>query len=345
MKKLLLIGSNSVHTFNYQELVKEYFDEVKLLTDKQKGPLQPLSPALVKFSIRNPLNIRGSIKGIEKVIEEFDPDVIHVQQAGTEAWLTLKANRKFNKTCVVTAWGSDVLQNPKLGKLYRNMLVYIINNADHMCCDSYFVSKEIKKYSRIEDHDIIIANFGIDALEKPAEKEKIIYSNRLHESLYNIDKIIRAFSDFLETDSDWKLIVAGKGSKTESLKKLVSDLGIDEKVIFPGWVSKEENLGYYRKSMIYISVPDSDGTSISLLEAMASDCIPLLSNLPANHEWVNDGLNGIICQNLKAESIQQALQLDYGLLKKINSIIIEKRATKEVNRQRFFELYDNILKS
>jgi len=35
MKKLLLIGSNSVHTFNYIDLIKEYFDEILLLTNKQ----------------------------------------------------------------------------------------------------------------------------------------------------------------------------------------------------------------------------------------------------------------------------------------------------------------------
>ena len=38
----------------------------------------------------------------------------------------------------------------------------------------------------------------------------------------------------------------------------------------------------------------SDSVSVSLLEAMAHGCIPLLSDLPANREWVGDGDNGLV---------------------------------------------------
>jgi glycosyltransferase involved in cell wall biosynthesis len=44
----------------------------------------------------------------------------------------------------------------------------------------------------------------------------------------------------------------------------------------------------------YFSLPQSDSVSVSVLEAMAHGCIPLLSDLPANREIVEDRRNGLI---------------------------------------------------
>ena len=44
----------------------------------------------------------------------------------------------------------------------------------------------------------------------------------------------------------------------------------------------------------YISLPRSDSVSVSVLEAMAHGCVPILSDLPANRELVQHGRNGVI---------------------------------------------------
>jgi glycosyltransferase involved in cell wall biosynthesis len=54
----------------------------------------------------------------------------------------------------------------------------------------------------------------------------------------------------------------------------------------------------YRRCALFVSVPESDGTSVSLLEAMAAGCLPILSDLPANREWVEDGRNGLLVDDL-----------------------------------------------
>jgi glycosyltransferase involved in cell wall biosynthesis len=43
-----------------------------------------------------------------------------------------------------------------------------------------------------------------------------------------------------------------------------------------------------------MSLPESDSVAVSVLEAMGHGCIPILSDLPANHELVEDGENGLI---------------------------------------------------
>ena len=52
--------------------------------------------------------------------------------------------------------------------------------------------------------------------------------------------------------------------------------------------------GHYADAQWFLSLPESDSVSVSVLEALAHGCIPLLSDLPANRELVRDGDNGLI---------------------------------------------------
>ena len=48
------------------------------------------------------------------------------------------------------------------------------------------------------------------------------------------------------------------------------------------------------RAKIYISATKSDGTSLSLLEAMKLNCIPVVSNIVSNRSWILDGVNGYL---------------------------------------------------
>ena len=345
MNRLLLAGSNTIHTYNYYQLIGDQFDKIHVITDKQTDLFESVSHDYVDFSVRKFHKITSTIKFIKKTILEFKPDVIHIQQAGTEAWLVLKATSGLNIPVIVTAWGSDILLTPSRGRIFRNMIDYILNNADYFTCDSAYVAARMQELSGKNNLNLCVANFGIDTVRKDVQKENIIYSNRLHKKLYRIDHILHAFKRFIEkrNDESWQLIIAGEGEETENLKSLAKELGIDKNTEFPGWVNKEVNSEYYNKARIFVSIPASDATSISLLEAMASDCIPVLSNLPANHEWVIDGLNGIIAVSFTEDFLEKALELDAERLKEINSSIIANKGTRKANKEIFVSLYKEIL--
>jgi glycosyltransferase involved in cell wall biosynthesis len=206
------------------------------------------------------------------------------------------------------------------------------------------MAEEMKKLATLKN-EILIANFGIDVNPIAKEKEKIIYSNRLHNKLYRIDKIIEAFCLFKKNQAskDWRLIIAAKGSETDSLKSKVVSSSFSNDIEFIGWVEKEENERWYSKAKIWISIPESDATSISLLEAMACGCIPVVSNLPANCEWIHSNENGIVVQNLESDFISEALKLNYSELVETNRKKINELGTKKANRLKFIGLYEKII--
>jgi glycosyltransferase involved in cell wall biosynthesis len=105
----------------------------------------------------------------------------------------------------------------------------------------------------------------------------------------------------------------------------------------------------YHRAAVFASVPESDGTSVSLLEAMAAGCVPVLSDLPANREWVTDGRNGFLVDDLVA--------LDTALVRAIdesesgawarggqpfNAALIRDKALFANNIQQFLALYDRL---
>jgi glycosyltransferase involved in cell wall biosynthesis len=84
-----------------------------------------------------------------------------------------------------------------------------------------------------------------------------------------------------------------------------------------GWLQKADNAAWYAKSTYYISIPESDGTSVSVLEAMSAGCIPIVSELPVSKEWITNGLNGVIEQQGENPFVK-AIDLDLEKCAKIN---------------------------
>ena len=346
MKRLLLAGSDSVHVLNYLNLVKDHFTEV-LLVVQEGGKIKDwgVRTVEVNYSLRNPVSSSGTVRKIKALIEEFKPSVIHAHQANSVSYHVLKAANGSDVPVILTAWGSDVLLANSMSWLYRKMLKYNLAHADYFTSDSLFMAAEMQKFLPEKAMDITIANFGINISVKDVPKENIIYSNRLHKKLYRIDKVIEAFAKFHRAHSSeaWKLVVAATGEETEELKRLAKSLGVENAVSFPGWVDAGTNSDYYSRAKIFVSIPESDATAISLLEAMAAGCIPVLSNLPANMEWVLDGVNGIIVTNTSAAFLEGAASIDHAKAAALNKEIIAKKGTKEINRKKFIELYERVM--
>jgi hypothetical protein len=76
---------------------------------------------------------------------------------------------------------------------------------------------------------------------------------------------------------------------------------------------------------------------------MAYGCIPIVSDLPANCEWIQHGLNGWIVESSGNSFLSDRAPLNEEQARVFNSKLIEEKATKAVNRTRFLELYKRAL--
>lgn len=340
INKLLLIGSSkgSTHLRNFHNLIADQFETILVVSNQR---VDFSSCEVINFSLRNPIQFWQNVRVLKRIIDAFDPDIIHVHQANSYGFLTALANQK-KIPLVLTTWGSDVLLLPNKSFFHRWMVKYVLNKADQITADAQFMASAI--HQLVGPKTVLIANFGvdIDTTNEELKKKKIIYSNRMHAPLYQIEKIILESADFLKSNADWSIKIAGNGKNTIELEKLAAENLPSDSYEFVGFLNNEQNKANYQSATIYVSIPTSDGTSISLLEAMAYGCIPIVSDLPANKEWIDSAINGIIYNGDLSESIRQSLLLSIPQVQKLNLEHIEKRATKEVNKKAFISLYNKI---
>jgi glycosyltransferase involved in cell wall biosynthesis len=111
---------------------------------------------------------------------------------------------------------------------------------------------------------------------------------------------------------------------------MVIDAGLENYVTFTGILEHGELPKLLRSADIYISASLGDGTSVSLLEAMATGLLPVVSNIDANTPWVIDGKTGLFFDTKNPQKLAQALH------KAMDDATLRKSAFDR-NRQRVAE--------
>jgi len=294
-RPILVVGIGSPHVVRFVGGLREAGQSVVLITDRPQPFLEiwPDLPVEVMDLSTRAWRTPGLIRAM---IRRWRPWLIHSHQADSVSWHTVRAARESGVPVVVTIWGSDVLATPQRSPLHRWMVRSTLLGAAGWTGDARILLDSagllVGRRARTKPQALIL--LGIDGLKSnpPQIRERRILSCRLHRPLYRIDLIIEAFASLPAELSDWVLEVAGDGDETPRLTELAKALGVADRVEFVGFLNQAQLQESYRRSAVFVSIPLSDGTSVSLLEAMASGCLPVLSDLPANREWVVDALNG-----------------------------------------------------
>jgi glycosyltransferase involved in cell wall biosynthesis len=77
---------------------------------------------------------------------------------------------------------------------------------------------------------------------------------------------------------------------------------------------------------------------------MARGCIPVVSDLPANREWINDGVNGVIVGDFDSGFLKRMNEIDFETAMEINKGLIQVKASRKVSVKNFSQLYNELIK-
>lgn len=353
-KSIVIIGSSSIHTIRYINGISPYFNQIVFITNKQldNKHSQLFHDNILVYPCNFKLSSLTTKYKIAKILKKHNANIVHIHQANSYAYHALKGIKAAHIDCkiILTTWGSDILLLPQKNIILKSMVKYNLKHAHCITAGSLYMSNKIKQLSP-QAQNIHTINFGVQDFPHTidlSQKENIILSNRLHKSLYNIDKIIIAFAQLIKKEqfSNFQLVIAANGDDSEKLNKLVGDLNIKDSVKFIGMVDYISLQSWYKRAKLFISVPSSDSASLSSLEAMSFGCYPILSNLPANIEYIIDGVNGTICQNISKLSHDMATALhlissthEYEKIAQFNYELVGKKAVFTENIKKFVELY------
>lgn len=247
------------------------------------------------------------IRNIRRQAEDFGAQIYHAHYATDYAfWLALSRLRPLMVTC----WGSDVLlHQPPLARFKRRVG---LRAATLVTATSRFALDRALHFARPGTRGEVV-HWGVDLEEfhpAPAvareQRPFTVVSLRNLRSLYNIDVVIRAFAAALG-GSGAVLRIAGDGSERTALEALTAELGIAEQVAFLGMIAQHQVAEELRGADVCVSVPSSDASAVSNLEALASGTALVASDLPSTREWVEPGVSGILVSPRSIDGLSRAL--------------------------------------
>lgn len=307
MTHLCLLGhAPSIHVRRWATAMHERGFRVSVLSEAA-GDIDG-----VAVTVLPPLGLGGwfgRIPAVRRELARLQPDLVHAHYITSYGMLGASAGRQ---PLVLTAWGSDILVTPQRSRAVRWLTGWVLRRAALITADSRDVLETIRHYrSRAELAEVL---WGADtAAFAPAAHgaddakatDFHIASLRAWEPNYRIERIVHALA-LLRRGGPATLHLYGGGSGEAALRALVAELGLGDAVVWHGLVPPAQLAAGLAACDVSVSVPESDATSVSLLESMACGLPVVVSDLPANRQWVGEA-GGPVVDGGDAGAIAQAL--------------------------------------
>jgi glycosyltransferase involved in cell wall biosynthesis len=302
-------------------------------------------------------------------LRRWRPDVLHAHRVNSAGWLA--ASCGFHPY-IVTSWGSDVFIQPQRSRLARLLARYTLRNADLVTVNSQAMGDQVIRLGASADR-VRNVQFGIEMdifnpqsltaqqeidlrqhLSIP-EKAPLVLCPRAINSIYNIDIIFQSVPLVLQRFPQVVFVFINYNADQDyksSLDSMASDLGIEGNIHWLSPIRERGNLAkLYHLSDVVISVPSSDGTPVSVLEAMACGRPMIVSDLPSLREYIHHGENGwlvpvgeptVLAQHIIRFLENSDLSSDFGLKA---SQVVAATNNYDVNMQQMESLYYQLIGS
>jgi len=145
-----------------------------------------------------------------------------------------------------------------------------------------------------------------DPEDRRLPQPTVLYLGRL-KRYKRVDLIMRAIARLRDRGFDARLIVAGQGDYADALRRLRSELGIEDRVEMPGFVSDEEKIRLFREVWVHALTSPKEGWGITNLEAAACGTPTVASDSPGLRDSVVDGETGFLVPHGDVDALADRL--------------------------------------
>ncbi len=287
---------------------------------------------------------------LKRVIRELKPDLVHAGPIQTCAFLAALTGFR---PILTMSWGFDLMQDVHRNRWWEWVTRYTLKHSVYFISDAHVTRDKAVKYGMDPERTVVFP-WGVD-LERfrPAPKSRTsnaakqesgdkkrktrsakresfsLFCNRSWEPRYGVDVLAKAYVKVAASRPEVGLILLGGGSQGAALRQILQDGGVLERVYFGGQVSQNDLPDWYHMADLYLSPSHVDGSSVSLMEALACGLPALVSDIPANREWVTDGENGWLFRDGDVNDLAAKIIWAIENRKSLDKIGAQARATAE----------------
>lgn len=338
---------------------------------------------LIKRTISMPFpfyqNFRISVsprREVKRIVEEFEPDVIHIQMLLGIGQAAMRYGKRYNIPVVSTnhAIPENLMDNIRLLAPISKPINYLIteygarfhSKADHVTMPTQAaidmlaggrddlpaipieaVSNgiDLSRFRPTKPSAAIYKKFNI-----PKDHLVISYIGRL-DSEKHISVLIDAFNYVqASTKQPVHLLIVGFGTDSDRLENQVYQLDLHDKVTFTGRVTDDEIVELHKVGDVFCMPSPAELQCIAAMEAMASGKPVVAVDAGALRELCQDGRNGFLCAKDDVDGIAESLLTiinDDDLRAKFGKESLAIAATHDIEHtlNRFEEIYDELIGS
>ncbi|MBA3624927.1 MAG: glycosyltransferase [Methylibium sp.] len=355
MKRILFFAdASSIHTQRWvRELAVRGFDCV--VATRRPADVPGASEVIAVSPGADAAGWLLALPEVQRVARRVAPQWLHGHYVTSYGlWAAAASLLGPPVPLVLTAWGSDILVTPRAsgwrGGAMSALVGWTLRRAALITADSQDMLAAIRGYGVKARCEEIL--WGADTERFRSGLPSAVFevaSLRAWEPNYNIDTLLRAWARLRNArpGTDAVLHLLGGGVEAASLQALARELKLGESVRFTGRVDDTAMVKTLQRARASVSVPSSDATSVSLLEAMACGLPVVASDLPANRQWI-DAASGLLVPPRDEAALADALLrlADEPAFAeqqgRRNREVAVQRASRRTHMERMAVLYDSL---
>ncbi len=226
--------------------------------------------------------LTGLFAALRLIIKE-KPDIIHGNWIVPTGLIAAFAGKLTGRHVINSVRGMDY----RIGQ--KSLIKPLFNLSAFLSDGITVVSENMKSNMALSCAEVISSGIDERFFEvNPDNNSKTVISTRSLEPVYDVETLIKAVPLVIQEEPDASFIIVGEGSQKKYLQNLADELGFTRNIIFTGMLDNSEIPSYMEKAKVYVSTSLADGTSVSLLEALAAGLVPVVSDIDANRTFVHD---------------------------------------------------------
>lgn len=294
------LGGAEVVTINLANLMVEQGHRVQFIYlngDNQHA--ERINPAIACHGLdmhKSPWGLVRALFRARKLVRRFSAEVVHAQMFHANIFARLLRLVTRMKLLICTEHNYDIGSDKRL-KIYRatNFLSDINTNVSREATERFICEKAFRRknsttmYNGIEcqkfAHDPDRAA-AVRALYGIAHDELLLLNAGRLTAAKNQANLLRAFAWAHERNPKLRLLVIGKGELHEALQQQIEQLGLDSCAVLAG--AHPNVADYYGAADIFVMSSDWEGMPMTILEAMASGCPIVTTDVGGADETVVD---------------------------------------------------------
>jgi glycosyltransferase involved in cell wall biosynthesis len=298
------------------------------------------------------LRLPGLVGNVRRLVRDLRPDIVHAGPIQRGAFVAALAG---GRPLVSMSWGSDLLWGARRGS-GKWISEVVLRRSDSLVCDCDTVRQRSIELG-MDPQAVVVFPWGVDlkvfALHGRSRlreilgwrDEFVLISARTWERVYGVGLVAEAFAIALRRQPALRLMLLGSGSDRGRIQRMLNASGAIRRVHMAGPVRHDDLPEYFRCADVYVSASRSDGSSITLLEAMASGLPAIVSDIPSNREWIEDGVHGWRFRDGDPRSLADTILKAYGEVASLKAMglagrrLTETRADWNSNFPRLYEAY------